>query len=163
MKTCTACHNDLPETEFYAYGGNRKNKLRPDCKSCHKAQTGPADRLRYQQKKHLYRERNRLARAAARALLDGLKDRPCKDCLGKFKPWQMQFDHLGDKLYTVSAMASSFTASSILKEVAKCEIVCANCHADRTHQRRARSSSARAPGVMTLEAARAALAGLAPC
>lgn len=49
----------------------------------------------------------------------------------------MQFDHVrGQKLGNVTQMANmGFTLKEIRKEISKCEIVCANCHSDRTHQR----------------------------
>ena len=53
----------------------------------------------------------------------------------------MQFDHLGDdKDKAVSSMAASPVKLERLKaEIDKCEIVCANCHAVRTYQRRVAS------------------------
>ena len=51
----------------------------------------------------------------------------------------MQFDHLGqDKDRDVAALVLSPVSLARLEtEIAKCEVVCANCHAERTHQRRA--------------------------
>lgn len=76
-----------------------------------------------------YRERNR-------ALIDALKDAPCADCGVKYPPYVMQFDHLSDKQFTLSrARGQSASVETILAEIAKCELVCANCHAERTHSR----------------------------
>jgi len=47
----------------------------------------------------------------------------------------MQFDHLSDKEF-VLAKARLFSKKKILEEIHKCEVVCANCHAERTHKRR---------------------------
>lgn len=60
---------------------------------------------------------------------------PCVDC-GKFYPaCVMDFDHLGDKKFGIS---HSLTRSRevIEREIAKCELVCSNCHRIRTHNRR---------------------------
>lgn len=66
-----------------------------------------------------------------------LKSRPCTDCGVQYSWWIMQFDHLGDKDFTISRMGgTTMSIEKILKEVAKCEIVCANCHADRSYRRR---------------------------
>ena len=61
---------------------------------------------------------------------------PCTDC-GKFYHFsQMDFDHLGDKKVNVATLANSTARiAEIKKEIAKCEIVCANCHRFRTWQR----------------------------
>lgn len=60
------------------------------------------------------------------------EDRPCTDCGGFFKGCQMQFDHLHSKKLNVSLAASVKQAQD---EIAKCELVCANCHSLRTYNR----------------------------
>jgi L-lysine 2,3-aminomutase len=49
----------------------------------------------------------------------------------------LQFDHIGDdKSATVSRLVTSaYSWTRILLEIAKCEVVCANCHARRTARR----------------------------
>ncbi len=62
------------------------------------------------------------------------KNRPCADCGGWFNRWQMQFDHIkGNKRFNIGG---SYTRSikDLVTEINKCEIVCANCHADRTYK-----------------------------
>ena len=60
----------------------------------------------------------------------------CKDC-DSADPRVLEFDHLGDKKFNVSKAIGNSTRSwkTIEKEIAKCEIVCANCHTIRTQQR----------------------------
>lgn len=67
-----------------------------------------------------------------RAALDELKSTtPCLDCEGLFKPSQMDFDHLGDKVLNVAQLVGGET-EALLKELGKCHLVCANCHRLRT-------------------------------
>lgn len=48
----------------------------------------------------------------------------------------MDFDHLSDKDLAISHMRSrGMSRANILAEMAKCELVCANCHRIRTQQR----------------------------
>src|SRR6185369_458843 len=65
-----------------------------------------------------------------------LKCDPCTDC-GKTYPIEcMQFDHCrGAKQQSVAGMTGSGWPT-VLKELAKCDLVCANCHCVRTHRRR---------------------------
>ncbi len=68
-----------------------------------------------------------------------LKAGPCVDCGRKFKPWQMDFDHLPGSVKEKSIaemVRSGRSKTRILIEIEKCELVCACCHRDRTHQRR---------------------------
>lgn len=64
---------------------------------------------------------------------------PCTDC-GQFYPsYVMQFDHTGQikKFRDVGRMASeNYSIQAIQREIDKCELVCANCHAVRTYTRR---------------------------
>ena len=65
-----------------------------------------------------------------------LKSVPCMDCGGVFPPVCMDFDHVrGVKRYNIS-WAKERSLSELLEEIAKCEIVCSNCHRIRTHERR---------------------------
>jgi formate-dependent nitrite reductase cytochrome c552 subunit len=70
-------------------------------------------------------------------LLEQLRSVPCADCGGRFEPCAMDFDHRNpaNKRYTVTRMVGKATTEAILDEVAKCAIVCANCHRLRTWQR----------------------------
>jgi hypothetical protein len=67
-----------------------------------------------------------------------LKSKPCTDCGHKFPACCMDFDHVrGKKLWNVSG-GGNRKWSTILKEIAKCELVCANCHRIRTTIRKRR-------------------------
>jgi len=59
----------------------------------------------------------------------------CVDC-GEQNPIVLDFDHIRDKKYNVSRMIhDGFSWKAIMKEIQKCEVVCANCHRIRTHYR----------------------------
>lgn len=74
-------------------------------------------------------ERNKL-------LIKTGKDKPCKDCGQLFPPYCMDYDHRDPtkKFKNVAVMVSAAT-STLLKEIQKCDVVCANCHRIRTHGR----------------------------
>lgn len=57
----------------------------------------------------------------------------CLDC-GHRNPIVLDFDHREDeiKLFGISAMTYSHGMAKIWLEVAKCDVVCKNCHAIRT-------------------------------
>lgn len=72
---------------------------------------------------------------AKREFINNFKRKPCTDCLVQYSPWVMQFDHLRDKVRDVSQLTGSPNCV-IEREIAKCEVVCSNCHAERTHRRK---------------------------
>ncbi len=82
------------------------------------------------------RQRINKRRRELREWVSSLKNIPCTDCKKEYPAVVMQFDHLGDekKVDTVSKLVSGqYSRETILREIRKCEIVCANCHLIRTH------------------------------
>jgi hypothetical protein len=70
-----------------------------------------------------------------KAWLDDARSVPCADCGGEFPSVCMQFDHIperGEKKFNLAA-GYGRSEEDINLEAAKCEIVCGNCHAIRTH------------------------------
>lgn len=71
-----------------------------------------------------------------------LKSDPCSDCGKTFSSVAMDFDHVrGVKFRMVSTMVN-YSWERVLDEIAKCELVCANCHRIRTKFRKSVSEAA---------------------
>lgn len=73
-----------------------------------------------------------------RAVVEARKSAPCADCGRCWPAYCMQFDHMPGcvKLDTVSRLMSGAAPLCVmLAEIAKCEVVCMNCHAIRTRSR----------------------------
>ena len=134
-KRCSTCGMVKPLDEYH------RNRTKPDgrqsvCKPCN-----------IERNKRWYREHPevRAARmdAYARARRDQvalqvfeyLREHPCADC-GEDDPVVLEFDHLRDKAGNISQMAQrKMRWERIEAEIAKCEVVCANCHRRRTAER----------------------------
>jgi hypothetical protein len=78
-------------------------------------------------------------------LLRSAKEVPCTDCKVAYPYYVMQFDHRQGviKRFTIGAIGSraAYSLATIRKEIAKCDVVCANCHAERTWQRAQRTAA----------------------
>jgi hypothetical protein len=62
---------------------------------------------------------------------------PCMDCKEYYPYYVMDFDHVrGKKHANVMELIPTLSKKKIDEEIAKCEIVCSNCHRIRTHMRR---------------------------
>jgi hypothetical protein len=62
---------------------------------------------------------------------------PCADCGGFFHHAAMTWDHLpGHEKVTEVSNLRRLSRRAVLAEIAKCELVCANCHAVRSYDRR---------------------------
>jgi hypothetical protein len=95
-------------------------------------------RKHYRNNKTQYYERNDKKRASLKHFLAAVKSYPCLDCGVSYPPWVMQFDHLPgtEKLFTPAMLSSTTSWRRTIEEILKCEEVCANCHAQRTHDRK---------------------------
>lgn len=55
-------------------------------------------------------------------------EKKCEVCR-EDHPSALDFHHVGDKIYLVSVMTShGYSIKSIMKEISKCKLLCANCH-----------------------------------
>ena len=81
-------------------------------------------------------ERRRVRSKETRDFVDEMKSAPCMDCGRTFPPVAMDFDHVrGEKAFSISKRLMA-KRETILVEIAKCDLVCSNCHRIRTHERR---------------------------
>jgi hypothetical protein len=134
-KWCWKCEAFKPASlkSFYS-NKSRTDGLGGVCKVC---QDG-YNKKHYKENRPSYYERHATRQAELTAVVNGLKNNPCMDCRKRFNPWQMDFDHRpGEKkIADINRMIRKGNMQKLLDEIAKCDLVCANCHRDRTHQRR---------------------------
>ncbi|MBB3040139.1 hypothetical protein [Hoyosella altamirensis] len=77
----------------------------------------------------VYREQNR-------DIIRDAKSKACDDCGEQYPYYVMQFDHVrGQKEFNIGSIGPTASRSRLLAEIEKCDVVCANCHAERSHQR----------------------------
>jgi hypothetical protein len=65
------------------------------------------------------------------------KSRPCADCGVSYPYYVMDFDHRDgvEKSMIVSKLVNFGATQRLVDEMAKCDVVCANCHRIRTWRR----------------------------
>lgn len=64
-------------------------------------------------------------------LIDYLRSHGCVDC-GETDPLVLEFDHRGDKAFTIGSSLNGRRWEDVLSEIEKCDVRCANCHRRRT-------------------------------
>lgn len=78
-------------------------------------------------------ETNKMRKARIADFILNLKCCPCMDCKKRFHPAAMEFDHArGKKKFEISRSAFWHDEAALREELAKCDLVCANCHRVRT-------------------------------
>jgi hypothetical protein len=130
VKLCTSCRRRKPLTEFH----RGKGGYQVWCKACRKVY----DRDYHRRTKPIRLEQKRRWAEDLYAWYHELKRRPCTDCGQTFHIAAMTFDHLPgtEKIGEVSNMIRRRQKRAAQLEVEKCELVCANCHAVRSYERR---------------------------
>lgn len=119
MKMCTIC--GVVESE----GKSGK------CIECRRAY----NREYYQRNKAGVWKSREKYRGGVRQRLRDIKDStPCADCNIQYPYYVMDFDHRENKSFNISVGANLYGLEKILAEVAKCDVVCANCHRERTQK-----------------------------
>lgn len=121
MKVCRDCGERLPFSAFYRNRNTSDGHL-GQCKRCTVTRYGKG--------------RSARAKRDRRYFQQAKLERGCADCGYNAHPAALDFDHLPGvvKLYRVACMAG-MSRSLIDAEIAKCEVVCANCHRIRTVER----------------------------
>lgn len=84
----------------------------------------------------LQRFHGRQRHAKFRDWLARHKNKPCADCGNSYPAHIMDFDHVRDSKRKDVGTMTTYAESVVLLEIAKCDLVCANCHRERTHRRR---------------------------
>lgn len=119
LLTCSICKKESDRSGY--------------CKPCNREY----GKRNYQENKERYfqvaKERDR----RLDALINSYKDKPCADCGVKYPPYVMDLDHVDptqkvDKISTMRRRRMAF--AKIVAEIAKCEVVCSNCHRERTNK-----------------------------
>lgn len=92
----------------------------------------------------LERARQKARYSRNREVIKRLKAVPCVDCGKQYPYYVMDFDHRDGEGKT--KMISRMTTGSMgirLAEIAKCDVVCSNCHRERTYRRMEKRSCPR--------------------
>jgi hypothetical protein len=95
------------------------------------------NRVYYLANKEAFRANAVISEAKLIAEYRALKSKPCVDCGIEYPYYVMQYDHRDDtdKVDNVSWLLRMHQARAMRVEIAKCDVVCANCHAVRTWKR----------------------------
>lgn len=125
MRTCNTCYIDFPDEEF-----QKKSARCSECRKIYRRKYYENNPTYYKKKARAYAKKNAQIYANIKA------STPCMDCNNTFPSECMDFDHVrGVKLGNVSKWGPNGSTRKLAEEIAKCELVCANCHRIRTKKR----------------------------
>ena len=124
MKVCSSCN-----AEYEPYG--QRCALCPECRRAYDREYHAKRSAEKKQKK--YDQQVALRTQNSQYVYNYLKSNPCVTC-GETRIPCLQFDHLDGsaKEANVAQMTRSNSLEKIIAEIAKCQVLCANCHAMKT-------------------------------
>lgn len=128
---CLLCTRDSYNSRYTVRYRKKKNRQRRIYREINAQKISVAYKIHYQ--KHL-------------GVISELKKGPCKDCIREdLPPFCMEFDHRdpSTKFMKVSQMVGHFPLETVMEEIAKCDLVCRNCHRIRTKSRSGHLTSRR--------------------
>jgi hypothetical protein len=136
LRRCGRCNAWKPVAEF-AWRRRERNQRHNMCRPCHSAYHREhylANKQRYVDQARVSKRRLRLERT--KYLFAYFETHPCADC-GESDPMVLEFDHLDAdaNAFDIGAGLPYRSWSSVIEEIGKCEVVCANCHRRRTARR----------------------------
>jgi hypothetical protein len=135
MRKCARC-GQLKSLSEFGWKNEAKGWRASYCRPCVRANSRDhyaANPVAYVKRARANSSRSRSQRL--QLLLDYFATRPCVDC-GETDPLVLDFDHLRDKEFTIGHELYSRRWSDVVAEMAKCDVVCANCHRRREAKRR---------------------------
>lgn len=133
-KVCTKCKQEKPVDQF-RFANKALNKRHIWCKVCfsnhEKSKWYGTDPTYREKRTNLTKQRNKINRDF---ILEYKNTHPCEDC-GISDYRVLEFDHIdpSTKSHNIGEMIHKGLALTTIKEeVAKCRVLCANCHRIRT-------------------------------
>ena len=127
VKICSKCKQELPISEF-RWRNKAKGVLHSQCKICEKAR----DKIHYQEskeRKNSVRETADFQKSRNLLVVEEARKKGCRKC-GEHKTYVLDFHHrvADEKNNDIAHMVKSSSEINLLRELKKCDVLCANCH-----------------------------------
>jgi len=136
-KICTKCKKELDVNDFFV-SHKKTGRRHSICRYCQREYKLKWYHDNYPKKKdHFNNRKKETAKKLQNKIIEYLSDKKCITC-SENDIVTFEFDHINpkEKVLEISKMiASGYSWESVLKEIEKCNILCANCHRKKTaHQ-----------------------------
>ena len=141
MKICTDCKTNKSLSDF-GLNKTRKDGRQGICKTCMNSR----QKVNYRKNPQAHWEKSkvssaRIVSARKQFVWDYLTLHPCVTC-GETDPVVLEFDHRDGTKKSFSlgeASSGNFALSTVISELEKCDVRCANCHRRKTYRERGMS------------------------
>lgn len=129
FKICSKCKRELPFDSF-RWKNKSENKKHSQCKDCEK-QADKEYYLKNGERRQAVRDRANVQKINNSKLVEEIKSKGCIKC-GENRIHVLDLHHLDPdgKINDIAHMIKSSSTTSLITELEKCIVLCANCHRD---------------------------------
>ena len=126
-KICSRCKRELPIDQF-RWKNKAEGKRHSQCKECQKAQEKQHYHESVERQKAV-REGAEMQKKSNLEIVNTFRKQGCVKC-GEKRPYVIDFHHRDplQKEFTINHLLKSGSYETLLKELEKCDALCANCH-----------------------------------
>ena len=134
LKRCVICKQEKDLTEFNKHK-ERKDGLQCHCKECNRVRSKAYyQRNLISHRKEIKRRKKIHFTKIHLFICDYLSTHPCVICK-ETNIVKLEFDHLRDKTSNLCDLINYDVSQKVLEEeIKKCQVLCANCHKEKTHK-----------------------------
>lgn len=144
---CSRCtRKNLTKNDFYKRNSRPKG-ISSACKECEKKRCNDyskkfphkrketVNNWKQKQTREKFKTYEQKSIAKLNIIIDQAKNIPCMDCGVSYPIFVMDFDHRdpSQKIGCVRTLVKKKSERIIREEIAKCDVVCSNCHRQRTY------------------------------
>lgn len=126
-KICSKCKQELEISQF-RWRNKTQGTLHSQCKNCEKQ----SDKIRYANsisRQNAVKTRSEQQKEENQNIVNLRKSCGCQKC-GEKRLYLMEFHHINaeDKINNIAHMIKSASKETLIAELDKCLVLCANCH-----------------------------------
>lgn len=125
-KVCSKCGKEYP-IEYFVFKDKQNNKRSSRCIECDRISKRESYHKFYEYNKYKFQSRRKSFESSNKEYIHEIKSCGCIVC-GEKDTACLDFHHLGDKEFNISAQIKNLSKDNLKKEIDKCVVLCANCH-----------------------------------
>lgn len=130
MKQCSICGETKPLGEFQKRAQS-KDGYAGWCKPCKREYDNAYYEANPDRRSYIRESNNKRVLQVRAWIKNYLEEHPCVDC-GESDIVVLEFDHRGEKTENVAVLLKTSNLNTVIDEVSKCDVRCANCHRRKT-------------------------------
>ncbi len=130
-KICSVCKKEK-DLDCFAWKNKKLDKKCAYCKKCFNTYVRKKYYVNLVEERKRHRDQKIINKKEYNeVIVKYLMQHPCVDC-GETDVIVLQFDHRDEKSFTIGGNCNNKVSATLIEEIKKCDVRCANCHVRKT-------------------------------